>query len=77
MGTNYRIAQATISRNLTWRGVKELLCYRCGKEIFVGDWIHKNKGFNNPKEKWSRAGKPKGIVRFYHLSCYEEMFLDV
>ena len=71
MGIEYQIAQATISKNLNWRGVKELLCYRCGKRISVGDWVHRNEThFRNQRPS-------KKDARFYHLSCYEEMFLDV
>ena len=71
MGTEYQISPRTISRHLKWRGVKELLCFRCGKRICPGDWIHRND------PQFSVKVPLKADARFYHLVCYEDMFLDV
>ena len=68
MGVEYQISPRTISRNLKWRGEKELLCFRCGKKILPRDWIHRSHNYNSLKARSKDA-------RFFHLSCFEELFV--
>ena len=76
MGVEYRISSRTISRHLKWIGLNELICCRCGKEIFSGDWIHRsNCGHSNARlEQGARRHHPRDS-RFYHLSCFEGLFV--
>ena len=69
MGVEYRISQATISRNLKWKGEEELLCYRCGEKISIGDWIHRCHNYTALKARSKDA-------RFYHLRCWEDLFVS-
>jgi len=71
MGVEYRIAAITIANNLRRMGVKELLCHRCGERISAGDWIHRT-GSNRKIRRVDPGG-----ARFYHLRCWEEMFVSV
>jgi len=71
----FKIHPRTLRRHLIWRGQKELLCFRCGKKISPGDWIHRSNASCFPSREDSRRGKPRGVTRFYHLSCWEEMFV--
>jgi len=66
MGLEYRITEGNYRRHLKWRGGRALCCFRCGGKISPGDWIHKNN-----------SSSIKGEARFYHLSCFEEMFVCV
>ena len=66
MGIEYQITAANYKRHLTWRGVKDLRCSRCGKKISPGDWIHK-----------TNASSIEGKARFYHRVCFRELFVDV
>ena len=66
MGIEYQITSANYKRHLTWRGVKELFCFRCQQRIIVGDWIHKNG-----------ASSIEGRARFYHRVCFRELFVSV
>lgn len=65
MGLEYQITEANYRRHLTWRGKKWIRCFRCGKKIHHGDWIHK-----------TQASSMEGKSRFYHLECFEELFLE-
>jgi len=71
MGVEYRISARTLTNNMKWKGVKELLCHRCGVKISVGDWIHRSESH------CSLRAPLRKDARFYHLRCFEELFLDV
>ena len=71
----YQISPGTYARHLTWRGSQELRCVRCGEKILPGDWIHRSNASCFRNGEVSKGGKPKGIAKFYHLSCYEGLFV--
>jgi hypothetical protein len=76
MGVNYLMKKRELSRILRWRGEKKLCCFRCGMKIKPGDLVHRNEGGCHPKIP-GFGGKIKEYARFYHLSCYEGLFLDL
>ena len=43
--------------------VEELTCFRCGKQLQVGDVVHRRKS--------------SGRLRIYHPECWDSMLLDV
>jgi len=70
---NYLMVQGNLTRILRWRGEEELLCFRCGERINVGDRIHRNNGGIRDLSHEGR-GSQKRKARFYHEGCYEGMF---
>lgn len=49
--------------------VDQLLCFRCGREIQVGDQIHTNAGHGGIRGH----GKAPVFVRVYHSDCFDAM----
>ena len=74
MGVEFQLSEGAYKRHLTWRGEKELRCYRCGKEICPGDWIHRSNSTCFVRNI-SGGGKAPELSRFYHLSCFEGLFV--
>ena len=52
--------------------VDQLTCFRCGKEIKLGERIHTN-GSNIPSS--IKLNKTKRM-RVYHQDCYESLFIE-
>jgi hypothetical protein len=77
MGVEFQISEGTYRCHLNWRGEEELRCARCGKKIVPGDWIHRSNAPCHLEAGSRGGGKPPELTRFYHLSCYEEMFVSV
>lgn len=75
MGVEFKLSEGMHKRHLTWRGERELRCSRCGKKISPGDWIHRSGASCFVQQK-SRGGKSPGLTKFYHLSCFEGMFVS-
>jgi hypothetical protein len=52
--------------------VKQLLCFKCGREIHVGDRVHTNSG----NRSYSLRTYYEKKIRVYHLVCFEQMFIE-
>jgi len=76
MPAEYRLKARERRRILNWRGENVLVCFRCEKEILVGDWIHRNDG-GCMKKLDKLGGKRSEYARFYHKSCFAELYVDV
>jgi hypothetical protein len=56
--------------------VKKLLCFRCGREIKVGDRVHTNSGQVRNKFMGCVVEANEKPLRVYHLECFEQMFIE-
>ena len=74
MGSNiYQITTRSISKLLHMKDEAKLLCYRCREEIVPGVWVRRSGHFSRIKY----GVRDYSLSKLYHLSCWENMFLDV
>lgn len=65
-----------VSRWKRMNNVEQLRCYRCGRELEIGDLLQvKYGGSVIPSMEPCRYRIPR-YARIYHQSCFEEMFLE-
>lgn len=75
--TELQLTERGRQKYLAWLKLKKLTCARCGGEIHPGDQIHRSGRIYFFRNPWELKGKPGSDARFWHLSCYEELFVDV
>jgi hypothetical protein len=56
-------------------GLEKLVCERCGKELHIGEEIHRAGSLIIRKNQWpEEAGNPN--CRFYHAECFEGLYIE-
>jgi len=75
MGVELQLTEGVLKKYLSWLELEKLVCYRCGKEIKPGDEFHRSGKVYARKNQWQRRGSPNAGCRFWHLLCFEELFV--
>lgn len=77
MGTELILSEGGHTKYLRWLKLDQLICVRCGKVIHPGDQIHRSGKVYTIKNPWEKRCNPLGSCRFWHLKCYEELFVEL
>ena len=75
MGIELLLTEGGLRKYLGWLKLEKIVCARCGGDILPGDMIHRSGkvfAFRNP---WEKRCHPLGGCRFWHLECYEGLFV--
>lgn len=76
MGMDGQFTHSNFVKTLKWLGRKRIFCFRCGGELHPGDEYHRAGKLliYDSHRSCEPSGNP--FCRYYHRSCFEEMFLE-
>ena len=72
MSRVYQLNAQTIGRFL--RRVEQLVCYRCGAELFANQWVYSKASRGDTSTLYRSSRKPNQ-PKIYHLACAREVKL--